>query len=258
MFENRVRRAVREGRPAFGTYIRSGSAAAVEIAAQAGLDFVRFDAYHSGYNPETLHTQIRTALMMGVTPWVRVPNDPLTIGNILDMGALAVTVPNIGSRADVEAAIHAVRYPPAGRREHSRPGFARAMSMSEYLDWSERELMISCQIEGEDGLANYKEIVRVDGLDVVQSGRGDLSLALGVPGQKFHPTVLAAEEKIVDAALDAGKAVSLVFSIDDEGMNYIQRWMSRGVLLPVIDSDESILLRGYRQALASALSDTIS
>lgn len=249
MFGNNVRKALNEGRPAFGTYIYATSLNMVEVAAQAGFDFVRFDLYHHAMAPQTLTAMINTAHMMGVTPWVRVPEDPQTIGSVLDMGALIVTVPNVGTVAQAARAVAAVRYPPTGEREHARPGFARTMPMTEYLAWCERDVMLGCQIEGQAGIENYREIVTMPGIDVIQSGRGDLSLALGVPGEIFHPKVLAAEERIVMAALEAGKAVSLLFSPTDEGMEYITRWMDRGVQLPVLDSDEGVLLRGYRMGL---------
>jgi 2-keto-3-deoxy-L-rhamnonate aldolase RhmA len=42
---------------------------------------------------------------------------------------------------------------------------------------------VSVQIESTRGLAALDDIVTVDGLDMLQSGRQDLALALGVPGE---------------------------------------------------------------------------
>jgi len=247
--ENRVKQLYTAGQTAYGTYVTLPTAAAVEVAALAGFDFVRLDPYHVAYNPETLEHMIRTAYAHGITPWVRCRNDPWVIMTILDQGAQALTVPNIGSAAAARAAVAAAFYPPRGEREMSRPLRFRGLSASAYLDWVHNEVIVSCQIEGRDGVENYREIVAVDGVDCIQTGRGDLSLALGVPGDEFHPKVLEAEQRIVAAALDAGKQVSLLHPLSPDGIERMRAWITRGVRIQTVDSDYRVLLREYGAGL---------
>ena len=47
-------------------------------------------------------------------------------------------------------------------------------------------------VEGPEGVKNLPEIVKVDGIDVIQIGAVDLSVALGIPGQTRHPKVIEA------------------------------------------------------------------
>jgi 4-hydroxy-2-oxoheptanedioate aldolase len=246
---NRVRQRYLEGRPSFGTYITLPNPAAVEVAALAGLDFVRLDAYHVAYNEETLENMIRTAYAHGITPWVRVRNDPWVIMTTLDLGAQAITIPNTGTAEAARAAVAAAYYPPKGEREMGRPLRFRNLSTADYLAWANREVIVSCQIEGRDGIENYQEIVRVEGVDVIQTGRGDLSLALGVPGEEFHPKVLDMEQRVVSAALEAGKEVSLLHPLTDDGLERTMRWMEQGVRILTIDSDYRVLMREYARAL---------
>lgn len=245
MSVNRVKELVQAGKPAFGTYVTFQTSAAVETLALTGLDFVRLDPYHISYNSETLENMIRTAYAHNVTPWLRTRNDPWVIMTMLDLGAQAITVPNVGSAAEAKAAVAATFYPPKGEREMSRPLRFRGLSATDYLEWAKTQLMVSCQIEGSDGLENYKEIVKVDGLDCIQTGRGDLSLALGIPGETLHPKVLEAEKRIVDAALEAGKQVSLLHSLNDDGIERMQQWMDQGVLIHTVDSDYSVLMAHF-------------
>lgn len=249
MSVNRVQQQYQAGKPSFGTYITFPTSAAVEVAALAGFDFVRLDSYHISYNPETLENMIRTAYAHNVTPWVRVRNDPWVIMTTLDLGAQMITVPNVGSAEAARSAVNAAFYPPKGDREMSRPLRFRGLSAPEYLEWAQSQVVVSCQIEGRDGIENYQEIVKVDGLDVIQTGRGDLSLALGVPGEEFHPKVLEIEERIVTAALEAGKQVSLLQPLTEDGINRTQRWIEQGVRILTVDSDYRVLLREYETGL---------
>ena len=249
MTANRVKQFYREGKPSFGTYVTFPSAAIVEVAALSGFDFVRLDPYHLHYNPETLENMVRTAYAHNVTPWARCRNDPWTIMMTLDTGVQAISIPNVGSAAEARAAVAAAFYPPKGEREMSRPLRLRGMSATEYLDWATNEVILSCQIEGRDGVENYQEIVKVEGVDCIQTGRGDLSLALGVPGEEFSPKVLDAEKRIVEAALEAGKQVSLLHPLTEDGIERTLRWMEQGVRILTVDSDYRVLMREYSAGL---------
>jgi 2-keto-3-deoxy-L-rhamnonate aldolase RhmA len=246
---NRVRQLYESGKPAFGTYVVLPTPASVEIAALAGFDFVRIDAYHIGFNPETLQAMVSAAYAANMTPWARCRNDPFTIMNVLDMGVQMLTIPNTPSAEAARAAVDSAFYPPRGKREMSRPLMFRGHSAPDYLEWVEKNVVVSCQIEGREGLDNYKEIVKVEGLGCIQTGRGDISLALGLPGQEFHPKVLEAEERIVTAALEAGKQVSLVHPLTDDGIARSLRWIERGVRILTMDADYRVLQRGWSEGM---------
>lgn len=246
---NRVKQLYLARKASFGTYVTFPTPAVVEVAALSGLDFVRMDAYHVNYNPETLENMIRTAYAHKVTPWVKVRNDPWAIVTILDMGAQAITIPNCGSAEAARAAVNSAYYPPKGKREMSRPLRFRGLSAPDYIEWASTQLIVACQLEDIDGLDNCKEIAKVEGVDCIQTGLGDLSLALGVPGDLRHPKVLEAEKRIVSAALEAGKQVSLNQSLDEDGLERTMRWIEQGVLIMTIDSEYRVLMRSYGAAL---------
>jgi 4-hydroxy-2-oxoheptanedioate aldolase len=234
MTANRVKQLYTAGKPAFGTYVTFPTAAAVEVAALSGFDFVRLDPYHLHYNPETLENMARAAYAHNITTWARCKNDPWTIMMTLDAGVQAISIPNTGSAAEAKAAVAAAFYPPKGEREMSRPLRMRGLSAPDYLAWARDEIVVSVQIEG---------------VDCVQTGRGDLSLALGVPGEEFHQKVLDAEAHIVEAALAAGKQVSLLHPLTDDGLARMEAWMKQGVNIITVDSDYRVLIREYSAGL---------
>jgi 4-hydroxy-2-oxoheptanedioate aldolase len=252
---NRLKAAARESRTAWGMYVTQPAPALVELAARAGLDFVRIDAYHGRMSAETVDGLIRAGFASGITPTVRVANDRLQILAALESGAMAVTVPDVDSAEAALDVVRAARYPPRGRREISRPVRMMGVPTEAYFRWADEELVVSVQIESREGLAALEEIVAVDGLDMIQSGRQDLALALGVPGQPDHPKVLEAEERIVDAAQRAGKWVSLHFPPAAGAIDRARRWARRGIQCATIGGDVQILFQALQERLTAMMSD---
>ena len=69
-----------------------------------------------------------------------------------------------------------------------------------------REVVVSVIIEGIEGVKNMEEIIAVPGIDCVSVGNVDLSVALGVPGQVFHPSVMQAVLDVADLCEKYGKS----------------------------------------------------
>src|SRR5262245_21917912 len=95
MMKNRIRAAAAEKRTAFGCYITQPAPALVEVAAQAGLDFVRIDTYHGTMSIETIDGLIQAAYANGITPTARVQNHPFAILQLLQIGLMGVNVPDV-------------------------------------------------------------------------------------------------------------------------------------------------------------------
>jgi 4-hydroxy-2-oxoheptanedioate aldolase len=246
---NRIKELFRAGKPAFGAHIKLPTATSVEVAGVAGLDFVRFDLYHWPYNPETMENMIRTAYSYGMTSLVRCRKDPWVIMNVLDMGVQGVIMPRVRSVAEARAAVNAVYYPPKGEREENRPLRFRRMPVADYNEWASTQMIVGCSIEDLAGLESLPEIVKLEGIDVIASGPGDLALALGVPGERNHPKVQEAWKRALGIALEAGKQISLTVAPTPEGLESAQRWMEQGARLITIDDEYKILLRGYEAVL---------
>lgn len=220
---NRVRQNFKEGRPSFGIYVSSASTDMIEFLAKAGLDYVRIDMDGSSKNPETIHNMINTAHAFGITPFVRVPIplDEGTVDRVLKMGALGIIVPRVTSRADVEEAVRVVKARPYGERHLAE----------DELEWAAENIILSVQVETREGVEAIDDIVSIEGLDMVQSGRGDLSYSYGVPGQQYHPTVLAGERAMVEAGIRAGKIVSTQYYPlrHPEHVQTVLDWKKEGV-----------------------------
>lgn len=254
MIANRIKRLYAQRKPAFGTYITLQTTAMAEIAGSVGLDFVRVDAYKQHFNPETVDAMIRTLYGFDTTPWVRCRLDAWEIGVALDAGAQVIST-KVNTVEEARAAVAAVRYPPRGTKESSRPKRFSSVSDAEYFKWAAEEVLLSLQLESPGAWENYRDIVKVEGVDIIQFGKHGISAALGVPnelsgyGREAAPKLLEAERAVVEATLAAGKQACLMDSATPHGLERLLRWVERGVLVIGIDSDYAILSRGYGEAL---------
>ena len=92
----------------------------------------------------------------------------------------------------------------------------------------------------------------VDGIDLIGSGRGDLSNALGLTGQKNHPAVLALEEKIFATAKNRGKYISV--NLDPTAPNFAQdvaAWKKKAQVI-TLGHDITIVRKNFADAIKTA------
>lgn len=181
-----------------GSWITLAHPAIAEIMAKAGFDWLTVDLEHSVITIREAEELIRIINLCGVVPLVRLSaNDPVQIKRVMDAGATGVIVPAVNTRADADAAVSAVYYPPKGTRG---VGLARAQgygtSFQRYKEWSEAEAVVIVIVEHIDAVKNLKTILSAPGIDGYIIGPYDLSASMGLSGQFDHPDMIKAIEKI--------------------------------------------------------------
>lgn len=215
MRANSLKRKFLAGDRVCGVLVEFHNPELVELFGHLGFDFVFLDGQHCGLNVEVARGLMRAADVTGMTSLVRVPrNDAPVILEYLDAGAGGIIVPNITTRAETEAAVAAMRYPPAGERG----GFGRSRAANygvtqtqvEYFTKMNDEVLCLPLIEDQSALAHLPAICSTPGVDVVLIGPGDLALSMGIPGGWKDPRVQAAVEQIRAAAAAAGKPAMIV------------------------------------------------
>lgn len=224
--DNPVKAALAAGGRAYGAMIFEFFSAGVpQICRNAGAEFVMFDMEHTGLSFETLKMQFALCRGLGLVPMVRVPRGEYHfIARALDVGAMAVMVPMVGTAAEAAHIVSCTRYPPAGRR-----GAAFGFAHDDYLGGDvavkmaslhERTMVIP-QIETEEGLRNVEAIAAVPGVDALWVGHFDLTNFMGIPGAFQHPDYLAAIARIVAACEAHGKAPAFLAMDDDWARAYV-------------------------------------
>jgi 4-hydroxy-2-oxoheptanedioate aldolase len=211
MRPNRVKKILREGGLALGTY--TGGIAdpqIVEIIGHAGFDAAFIDMEHTSFDLRDVQLMVMAAERVGITPIVRTPGfDPAFILRLLDMGVQGIQVPHISNARAAREAVQAVRYAPVGDR--GMAGASRAsdfgkIPLKEHMEQSNREITLAVMIEDLPALDDIEAIAATEGIDIIAIGPSDMSRALGVSGAADHPKMLAAVQRVSDAIRKGGIA----------------------------------------------------
>lgn len=241
------REKLKQNKPMLGPFINLCHPAVMEIAGLAGFDFAIIDTEHGEISSDRAVDMVRAAQLAGVSPVLRVyANQPELIAKALDIGAEAVQVPQICSKAEAEAAVSAAKFSPTGSRGCNR--FVRAanyskMSKEDFFGKSNDTTAVILQVEGVAGMNCLPEILSVPGIDVLFIGPYDLSASLGVPGEIEHPKLIAAMQETLVLAEKAG--VTLGFFVDD--IPTAVKWQKLGVKYLSFGSDTGMLFNAFAE-----------
>jgi 2-keto-3-deoxy-L-rhamnonate aldolase RhmA len=209
---NRMKRELAAGNVCLGATITISSPAMAEILSRVGFDWLWIDEEHTALTLENVMTMLQATNGSNVSTVIRVPwNDKTLIKRAIDLGPDGILVPMINTRADAEASVRAMKYPPRGERG---AGIGRAqcygLRMGEYMQTADDEVMFIAQIEHVEAIANIDDIVRTEGLDSVMLGALDLSGSMGKLGQTDDPEVEAAVQKVLAACQAVGMPCGIV------------------------------------------------
>ena len=212
MRPNALKAKFAAGEAAYGVNLMFPSVQLVETFALLGFDWVLLDCEHGAISFESLDALTMAADASGITPIVRPPNnDEASILRALDRGAHGIQVPHVDTADDARRAVAAARYHPFGERGLA-PGtratnYGIGFNAAEFVERSNREILVVVQLEHRNAVANVEEIVGVEGVDAFFIGPMDLSLSLGHPGKLQEAAVREAIERCFSVITAAGKVV---------------------------------------------------
>src|SRR5215470_15634382 len=104
---NKVKRALRQGRVAFGTMVTSvRSPQVAEMLAASGFDYFVVDTEHNYFDMSHLADMMTVARAEDIVPLVRVPDTLYHLmARPLDCGAMGLVCPRVETREQVETII---------------------------------------------------------------------------------------------------------------------------------------------------------
>ncbi|OUR76241.1 hypothetical protein A9Q83_15670 [Alphaproteobacteria bacterium 46_93_T64] len=206
----RLKNKLKAGQKTAGAWLFTGSSEMAEVMGGCGFDAIMIDHEHGGGDLRTSMDQHRAIRSVGDTSvFMRIPvNDPIEVKRALDIGMEGIMFPSVNTAAEAQMAVDACRYPPNGTRG---AGFGAARAAlygrhaEEYRRDFEDNVMIICQIETAEAVANIEEIAAVDGVDMLFIGPYDLSGSIGKLGEFADPDVKAQFELARDKIKKSGK-----------------------------------------------------
>ena len=250
MRDNPVKATLASGGCAFGAMVFEFFAPGIpQICRNAGAEFILYDMEHTDLSFETLKNQFALCRGLPIVPMVRVPRGEYHfIARALDVGAMGVMVPMVGTPEEAAHIVACAKYPPEGRRGAAF-GFAHddyaGGDVVEKMTALNARTMVIPQIETAEGLANVERIAAVPGVDALWIGHFDLTNFMGIPGQFKHPAFLAAIDRVVGACEANGKTAAFLTTDD----NWVRDYADKGFRLFAYGVDQAML----QQALGHGL-----
>jgi 4-hydroxy-2-oxoheptanedioate aldolase len=246
---NHFKRAIKSGQQQIGLWCSLASHISVEILSGSGFDWLLLDTEHSPNELPMVYSQLQAAAAGGrAHPIVRVPwNDMVVIKRYLDAGVQTFLIPTVQTEEEAKQAVAATRYPPRGVR-----GFASASRSSrfgrikDYHTRAEDEICVLLQIETKLGPENLEAIARVEGVDGIFIGPGDLSAGLGYLGNQGHPEV----HRVIEEAIGRIRTCGNIPGILTGDETLARRSIELGCLFTAVGSDTGLLTRGSEQLAA--------
>lgn len=228
-----------------GTFITLGSPEVCEMLGNQ-LDFAVIDAEHGVILDHTVKSLLRS-LPAKIVPWVRVKK-PDMASTALDLGARSILIPQIRDISGLTSAVESFYYPPKGQRGWG-PGRASryGLDIMELIP-GEKENQLWIQIETREALEILDQIAETPGVTGLFVGPGDLSLAIGHPGEWDNPELGKAIDRIFTACKSSGKK----FGIFVGNAANVKSWEERGADVVILGADSSFFAEGFAEAMKTA------
>ena len=187
--------------------------------------FLTIDSQHSPFNEEKLVAFCSVAQDLGMPVQFRIKNTrhAYLIGNILDLGPMAIEVPLVEDEAVVDEALDAFYYPQVGHRSWggaARHGISDRDNRLEYADWWNNHGVLSLQIETLAAVTNARNLAKT-GVDCLTWGPADL--AFDMEGHPHHPiqTVDDCLRHVLSQLQGTGVKISFRNGTPDQRQKYI-------------------------------------
>ncbi len=224
---NRLKDKFAAGEVAFGIWAEVPEADLVELCGHLGFEYVMFDAEGTAFDYRAASLLFRACEVADMVPIVRIPEiRASTIQAYLNLGAKGIYVPHVTTADEARAVVDAVRFPPSGHRGAGGFRWARFGvdgDMEARYRSANDEILVIALVEDPIGVENIDDIIRVDGIDVLGVGAGDLSLAMGYPSGQERPQVRSLVVESEARALAAGKVFDAVVGSVEEARDSIER-----------------------------------
>jgi len=239
--KNRFKADLLEGPVQLGFWLALASPSIAEICAGLGFDWVLIDAEHGAQTLPGITEQLRAVdAAPPCSAIVRVPgHDPVTIRQILDLGAQTIMVPMVETAEQAAAIVTASRYPPHGDRGIGGARAARWGRYPAYVAEANEQLCIIVQIETALALDNLEAIAAVDGIDALFVGPVDLAASLGLLGAGNFPALA----KVAENALARSRAVGIPCGILSRDPRLVQQYLDGGARFLAVGIDAFTLAK---------------
>jgi len=251
MLNTRMRDKLNKKQPVFGSFVKINEPRLIEAHGRAGFDYVILDAEHGTYTFHEAENLIRAADIVGMSSVIRVPDcTEYSILHGLDVGAGGVQIPSLTDIDIARFGAQFAKYYPRGNRGMSfdqRSADYGNVNVTEYMAHANANSLLIYQVEKVEMVDQIEELCKIEQLDVIFIGPGDLSQSLGKPGQMDAPEVKEAIKYVCEVGLANNKIVGTIV-MDPSGF---KEYIDMGMLYMSIGTDMVLFNKALRDTAKS-------
>jgi 4-hydroxy-2-oxoheptanedioate aldolase len=244
MRPNSLRRKLDANEITVCTRIFNPEPMSVEVLGQTGqFDYVEFVAEYGSFHLHDLDNVCRAAELYRLGSMIKIDqsHQAFLAQRGIGAGFQAVLFTDCRSADDVRECVRIAR--PDTPQDNGLYGAAARRNTPMGVGGSEayvqgiRDTVVAVMIEKKGAVDEYEEILSIPGLDMVQWGGTDYSMSTGHIGEKGHPEVEAARNRVFTMALEHGVAPRAEIGTPEQAQEYLDM----GVRHFSIGADVSIL-----------------
>lgn len=248
--ENPLKKKLLSGQSTLSYWLHLASPIAAEVMALIGYDGAVIDLEHGPIDYLGATTLMQAMSASTTSPIIRVPsNDPVEIKRALDAGTEGIMIPSVDTVESAQNAVAACHYPPRGIRGAAHilnRASSYGLESQKYLADAGRELLVICQIESLEAVANIEQIVAVEGIDMLFIGPVDLSGSAGGVGGFANPVFIEARARAEHVIQESDKLLGSILIPGDSPKDMF----ARGYDFVVATSDVLLLRDAARENLS--------
>jgi 4-hydroxy-2-oxoheptanedioate aldolase len=253
------RELLKKDGPILGLYLQSADPFIIEAAKAGGFDFIRIDNEHILYDYSQIKELLRVSILLDMPCQIRVSN--LTdVTRMLDAGAMGIVVPDVNTVERARQAVQTAKYAPVGARGMYplQPPVGRFLgaagfdNFADYLKEANEIVTLTVQIEDIKATPFLDEIISMPGVDMVASGKADISQSVGKPGLTGAPEIVEFEKLLVRKTLEHGKTPTLMAGGNSV---FVREMMEFGVKFFSCGPDEFIIINAFRDFVKNMKDD---
>mgnify|MGYP006268551045 CR=1 FL=1 len=185
----------------------------LEMYGRTGFDGIWLCQEHAQYDPSSLYHLIRACRLGNTDAIIRMkPGNYSDLIWVLEAGARGIMVPRVQHVDEARWIAKAMKFPPRGDRGLDGVGPEADFglgNLKDYLEEANRESFLLIQIEDPEVIPHIDSIAATPDVDVLFVGPGDLSTALGDPGNPDNPKVIEIMKAVVAACAKHGKTAGV-------------------------------------------------
>ena len=214
MRESRVLKKLRKNEPVICGKSNISSPWITEMIGMAGYDCVWLCMEHCPASYKDIEDCVRAGKIYDMDAAVRVNKSGYSdIIKPLELDATGIIYPHCKSKEEAGQLVKNTKFYPLGCRPvdgGNIDGSYCNLPFKEYIAKSNENKFVMAQIEDKEAIDEIDEIVKVDGIDIIFIGPGDLSQSFGIPGEMNNSTIAGAIDKIANTCKKYNKPCSAI------------------------------------------------